>query len=173
MRKRLNNKGFTLIELLILIMTIAIPNVLGNMSSMNSSRTSSLHSKAKSVAIWYSDTILAESLTNTADASKTIQSADISKISAGSWVCIGTLSKNFKNAVDLPASEYVLGDASSTTPDAITGAVTSTTTCSAIRSVRGKVEVVLVATQTGKFNVPGKTVTYAYTGDTTGKTYPA
>ena len=177
MKKRLNSKGFTLIELLAvivilaLIMVIAIPNVL---ESMNSSRVSSLHSKAKSVVSWYSDTILSESLANTADSSKKIQSSDISTISAGKWVCIGELSSNFQSAVDLPVAEYVLTrtstvDENSDKPDA-DGQVSSATTCSAIRSVGGKVEVVLVATQTGKFNVPGKTVTYAYSGDTTGKT---
>jgi len=112
MFKNLKRDGFTLIELLAIIvilaiiMVITIPNVL---SAINNSRVSSLHSKAKAVATWYGDTVLADSLIST-EADKTLDSGDVTKISASSnkWYCIGALSSKFTAAVDLGAADYVL-----------------------------------------------------------------
>lgn len=173
MKRKLNSKGFTLIELLAvivilaLIMVIAIPNVL---EAMNSSRVSSLHSKAKSVASWYTDTVLSESLANKddSDTSKQILSTDVTKVSGDTWQCIGTdLSTNFAKNAGLSDAEYNL---TATTKPGTDGSVSAAATCSAIRTVNGVVEVVLVANPTGKFNVPGKTVTYAYSADPNGTT---
>ena len=90
--KKLNSKGFTLVELLAVIVILAlvlvltIPNVL---NAMNNSRISSIHSKAKSVANWYSESILADGLT-TNEADKIIPTAIANQITS-SWKCIGAI----------------------------------------------------------------------------------
>ena len=169
--KRLNNKGFTLIELLAvivilaLIMVIAIPNVL---NSINDSRVSAIHSKAKSIVSWYSDTLLSQQMMNKTDI---ITAADRTADGSTAWTCLGALSTTLQSNAELSENDFVLGSSTSTDKPESNGAVTKATTCSAIRTnANGKVEVVLVASQTGRFNVGGKKVTYAFSSDQTGKT---
>lgn len=168
--KKLNSKGFTLVELLAVIVILAlvlvltIPNVL---NAMNNSRISSIHSKAKSVANWYSESILADGLT-TNEADKIIPTAIANQITS-SWKCIGTITGGGKTLTDLAelnAGDFVL---SGTVPDNTPSDTNvESTTCSAIRqNTGGKVEVLLVGTSTGKFAVGGGAV-YAWSEDDNG-----
>ena len=173
MIKRLNSKGFTLIELLAVIVILAlvliltIPNVL---NAMNSSRVSSLHSKAKSVANWYSEAIMADSLMSN-EADRTIPTAIASAVTT-SWTCIGDTSftsgsTNLAELAELNDSDYVLTGTDLDADDPSTTTVDSST-CSAIRkSANGKIEVLLVASATGKFAISGSTV-YAWSEDDNG-----
>lgn len=178
--RKLNNNGFTLIELLAvivilaLIMVVAIPQVL---SAMNSSRASALHSKAKSMVSWYSDTILSEQLMS--DNSKvTIKSSARDIIARTSWTCIQKVTNSggtdFYALAELDANSIEL-DSTKTPPENLS--VSNTTVsdsgyCSAIRTnSNGKVEIFLVAKKDGRFHVPGTDITYAYTAAENGATY--
>ena len=168
--KKLNSKGFTLVELLAVIVILAlvlvltIPNVL---NAMNNSRISSIHSKAKSVANWYSESILADGLT-TNEADKIIPTAIANQITS-SWKCIGAITGGGKTLTDLAElndGDFVLsGTAPDNTPSDTN---VKSNTCSAIRqNTGGKVEVLLVGTSTGKFAVGGGAV-YAWSEDDNG-----
>ena len=168
--KKLNSKGFTLVELLAVIVILAlvlvltIPNVL---NAMNNSRISSIHSKAKSVANWYSESILADGLT-TNEADKIIPTAIANQITS-SWKCIGAITGGWKTLTDLAElndGDFVL---SGTVPDNTPSDTNvKSNTCSAIRqNTGGKVEVLLVGTSTGKFAVGGGAV-YAWSEDDNG-----
>lgn len=172
MKRRLNSKGFTLIELLAVIVILAlvliltIPNVL---EAMNNSRVSSLHSKAKSVANWYSESVLADGLT-TSEGDKIIPTAIANQVSS-SWKCLGTLTSGgttFEDLAELNQSDFVM-DGTPLTSDPSTATVKSTT-CSSIRKgTGGKIEILLVATGTGKFAVGGTSVVYAWSEDISGQ----
>ena len=171
MVRKLNSKGFTLVELLAVIVILAlvlvltIPNVL---NAMNNSRVSSIHSKAKSVANWYSESILADGLT-TNEADKIIPTAIANQVT-GTWKCFGDFTASggttLSDLAELTSADFVLtGTAPNATPSSSN---VSATTCSAIRQTTGgKVEVILVGTTNGKFAVGGGTV-YAWSEDTNG-----
>ena len=177
MQKKLNSKGFTLIELLAVIVILAlvliltIPNVL---NAMNNSRVSSLHSKAKSVANWYSESVLADGLT-TSEADKIIPTS-IANAVTSSWKCLGDASftsggTSLITLAELNNSDFVLTETSGTTLGNANPSTANVkpTTCSAIRkSTGGKIEIILVATGTGKFAVGGTSVVYAWSEDITG-----
>lgn len=169
-RIKLNNKGFTLIELLAvivilaIILVIAVPEVL---EAMSSSRTSAIHSSAKTVANWYSEVSVADSLA--AEASKVIpsdmyNSADTTgtKIKKDTWLCMdkvtGTKNSTSYNLLDLAgvsSSDVVIStDTNASAPSGTcdTTITPTATTCAAIciPSV-GVPKVVLVAKAGGKF----------------------
>ena len=164
--RKLNNKGFTLVELLAvivilaLIMVIAIPNVL---NTVNSSKLSTLHSKAKSIvetfsSAYASDQLLPNQFDDPNAILKTIGSSGVSKIN-NTWTCIGAI-PNFSTWAELSASDFILnGSIPAASPTTATK-----TTCSAIkRDAAGKIYVVLVAAKNGKF-VSNNKVTFAYSG---------
>ena len=156
--KKLNKKGFTLIELLAVIVILAIivvvtvPTIL---NSINDARLSSISSLSKEVANQY-DTAVAQDLIATTQT--------LTAKATGEWKCINEVG-NVATALDLSASDLVVtGTTISNLPIiASTGeldlANISATTCSAIRTKsNGSAEVLLVATDSGKFAVSGKVV---------------
>lgn len=167
--RKLNNKGFTLIELLAvivilaLIMVIAIPNVL---NSMNNSRVSAIHSKAKSIVETYSTAYAADQLLSGGSNNENAQLYGVGTIPS-TWTCINDVS-GFAKWAELSENDYVL---SSTTKPSAEGIIASVSSgnCSAIMlTSSNKLEVILVATTTGKFHYGGKSVTYAYSEDSEG-----
>ena len=180
--KKLGKKGFTLIELLAvivilaLIMVIAIPNVL---NSINSSRVSSLHSKAKSIVDAYSNALAADMLLPQGTSNPNAQLKDVESIGVN-WACINSY-PNFGKWAGLNDIDYKLdgtalkcgdnGTTNCSTSNAPT--VPSTTnvkvaTCSSIRKDgSGKLYILLVGSKTGKFTVANH-VTYAYSEDASG-----
>ena len=171
--RKLNNKGFTLIELLAvivilaLIMVIAIPNVL---KAMNSSRASALHSKAKSVVSQFANAYAADSLLASNDPNRELSNNAVKFVTGavGKWSCI-VKNSDFANFASLNDSDYVLASSASTLSNTATLPTNITkTSCSAINYNNGKLKVVLVAKETGKFFVPGYGVTYAYTENDNG-----
>ena len=179
--KKLGRKGFTLIELLAvivilaLIMVVAIPQVL---NSINSSRVSALHSKAKSIVETYSTAYAADMLLSGGTSNAKAQLKGVGDISS-SWTCIESID-NFASWAGLNSTDYVLGTTGQLTagykPVLTGGNATDKTknvaasTCSQVRkTASGSLEVVLVASKNGKFNVGGA-VTYAYSADPQGYT---
>lgn len=166
--KKLNNKGFTLIELLAvivilaLIMVIAIPNVL---NSMNNSRLSTLHSKAKSIVEAYSTAYASEQVMS---GSSSLNANTINFVNAASgWTCINP---DFADFAELDASNYNLSGSTGISTTAVTSENSlGADSCSAIMYANGKLQVLLVANPAGKFHYSGKTVTYAYSEDSEGK----
>lgn len=164
--KKLNRKGFTLIELLAVIVILAIilvvtvPNII---NSINDARISSIHNLAVSVANTY-DTAFAQDLVAT-DANKLL--GNIPESVTANWKCIGTLksttgnNKELSEILGLSRDDVILtGTPLSNTTAAPTttelGKIAAPGTCSSIRIYNGKAEVVLVATQGGKFYVAQK-----------------
>ena len=145
-------------------MVIAIPNVL---SSINDSRVSALHSKAKSLVSWYSETLLSQQLNNKEDI---ITSADRTKVASNTWQCLGTLSTNLRTAAEINGNDFIITLPSGGSVPNDSGVPGSIKTCSAIRTKNGKVEIVLVANTTGRFHVGGANVTYAYSSADKGAT---
>ncbi len=176
--KRMNRKGFTLIELLAIIvilaiiLVIAIPEIL---DTMDSSRVSSLHSSAKGVANWWEQQIVADTLVTTAE--QKIGSAN-GTLSDGDWHCLDDLTFNSKTMFDVAGLNEEDVQRGVSAPGAsgatiVYGAVNAvgTTTCSAIRNNGGTIEVILFATNTGKFNTANGTyAASAATGGATGTT---
>ena len=177
---KLNKLGFTLIELLAvivilaLIMAVVIPNVTW---SLNNSKLSTLHSKAKSLANYFSEAVVTYELsggatTEDGTVSTVINSNDYKYINKTTWVCLDSLSVPLKNTSELYAADFILKKPSGgKTPDANnpTEGINSKT-CSAVRTKDGVVEVILVAKSGGRFAVPGTNkVTYAYSQDTEAK----
>ena len=177
--KGLNNKGFTLIELLAVIVILAlvvgitVPSVL---NSMNSSRISTLHTNAVSFANWYNETVAQDELLASDD--KTIAASVAQSIAQenGSWKCLkdididgeGDGTTTLAQAYDLSESNFKI-----TTGTAPTGTgvpTVSANTCSAIRSIDGKIEVLLVANPEGRYNVNSYVVTYAISSEDNGCT---
>ena len=160
--KKLNRKGFTLIELLAvvvilaIIMIIAIPNVL---DSVNNSRVSTLHSKAKSIVENYATEYAAELLPTSG--TKTVTNFNISN----NWTCIGAVN-GFAEWAGLNEADYNLSTIGVPTSSTLT---VDSTTCSAVKQLSsGKIEVLLIANISGKFHVAGHTLTYAYSEDPEG-----
>jgi len=165
--KKLNRKGFTLIELLAVIVILAIilvvtvPNII---QSINDARINSIHNLAVSAANTY-NTAYGQDLVATAG-NKVL--GNIPEKITSNWQCIGTLD----SAADKKLSE-VLGISSNDV--VLTGTVPSETGltnikkdhCSAIRIHNGGAEVILVASEGGRFYVAQK-VTYAYSKATAG-----
>jgi len=179
--KKLNRKGFTLIELLAVIVILAIilvvtvPNII---NSINDARISSLHNLAVSVANTY-DTAFAQDLVAT-DANKLL--GDIPERMTTSWQCIGATTltsttgqqKALSEILGLSSDDVVLEGTAPTGTTALTTtqkeAITSVTTgptCSSIRVRNGAAEVLLVATNGGKFYV-AQYYTYAISSESAG-----
>lgn len=184
--KKLNRKGFTLIELLAVIVILAIilvvtvPNII---NSINDARISSIHNLAVSVANTY-DTAFAQDLVAT-EANKLL--GDIPERMSTSWQCIGDTDltsttgqkKALSEILGLSSTDVILtGKVPSTVTtgaaltdderEAITSAGGANATCSAIRIHNGAAEVLLVATNGGKFYV-AQYYTYALSSDPAGQ----
>lgn len=176
MKKRLNSKGFTLIELLAVIvilsviLVIAVPKVL---DAMDSSRKSALHSSAKGVSNWYSETSIADAIVPESD--RTIPtsmygtSEDGTKIEKNKWLCMDKITAGSTNLLKLAGvseNDVVTsasgGSVPSTGTDCSAAITPSATTCAAICiPTAGAPRVVLVAKTGGKFYISGTTLTYA------------
>ena len=187
--KKLNRKGFTLIELLAVIIIMAIilvvtvPNII---QSINDARASSLHNLAVSSAGTY-DKLFAQDLVAT---NKIL--GNIPEKLSSSWQCIGAFKsgtdgngsdENLAEILGLSVNDVVLGNKSTAPaniPDENKIKIDATTkkssitkdTCSAIRLNNGSAEVILVASNGGRFYV-AQYITYAYSKDTAAKQTPA
>lgn len=177
MRKGLNNKGFTLVELLAVVVILAL--VMGiaassMLSTMNSSRKSTLHSAAQTAATninnWVADDMLI-----TDDAQQKLGDTFIQKTQGANkdasgnplgygkdtWICLnntileinnkGASNKSLLNALGLNASDFIITGSVPANPYNSIG----TGTCSALRynSNTGGYEFFLNATSTGKYYV--------------------
>ena len=169
--RKLNKKGFTLVELLAVVVILAL--VMGiaassMLSTMNSSRKSTLHSAAQTAATnlnnWVADDMLA-----TSEDDRKLGNDFISDTQTGKWIClsdsttianknvsgttlisalglnkedvvINTSEKTYANPYDETTAKYTIND---------------NATCSAIRynKTTGGYEVLLVATSGGKYFV--------------------
>lgn len=142
----MNRKGFTLIELLAvivllgLVLVVTVPSVIG---SVNNSKISSLHTMAKEYAKWYDRVSVEDKLSNGSKLNKATED----------WSCIKSI--DTKNIYGLSEDDIALEGSISDLNNINSG------TCSAIRLVNGKAEVLLVAKKDGKFDANGTNVTYA------------
>ena len=171
--KGLNNKGFTLIELLAVIVILAlvvgitVPSVL---NSMNSSRISTLHTTAVAVENWYNETVAQDELLSDKTIPVTVVQA---LITSGQWQCLSDMGPDEGTAFNL-AEEYGLSESNfnigSTNPPSGDNPAVTSSTCSAIRSIDGKIEVLLVANPEGRYNVNSYVVTYAISSEDNGCT---
>jgi len=194
MRKGLNNKGFTLVELLAvvvilaLVMGIAASNML---STMNSSRRSTLHSAAQTAATnlnnWIADDMLAttkneqklgndfikhtqgvagDSFVNASGSTVTVVPGK------DNWVCLDAATiKNISNYATEATLVSVLGlsgddiviNASGNVPT-VNGDNYEAGTCSALRynTSTGGYEFLLIAKDGGKYYVAADTDHYAF-----------
>ena len=164
--KKLNRKGFTLIELLAVIVILAIilvvtvPNII---NYINDARVSSLHNLSVSAAGTY-DKVFAQDLL-AAEANKAL--GDIPSRVGSTWLCLNDskltsttgLKRNLVDVIGISTTDVKI-DGTALTGDVSDTAVTAST-CSSIRIVNGNAEVLLIASNSGKFAVAGKTV-YAY-----------
>ena len=164
--KKLNRKGFTLIELLAVIVIMAIilivtvPNII---QSINDARVNSIHNLAVSVANTY-DTAYGQDLIASSE-NKIL--GNIPENMKGTWQCIGDFAsdgrlktnKSLAEVLGLSDTDVVLNGtvpAEDLTVEDNLKAITSVTsgpTCSAIRLKNGAAEVLLVATNGGRFYV--------------------
>ena len=152
--KKLNEKGFTLIELLAIIVILAIilivtiPTVL---DSINDARLSGLHSQAKEIATWYTDGVASDELAFggseyvqvVGDAPETLKDHE--------WHCLSGVTTTtgktlFTSANDLKSDGTAYSGSGNPTAS----------TCSSIKvTADDSVEVLLVATTGGRFQVGG------------------
>ena len=167
--KKLNRKGFTLIELLAVIVILAIilvvtvPNII---QSINDARTNSIHNLAVSAANTY-NTAYGQDLV-AASTNKVL--GNIPEKISSNWQCIGDFEsdgalktdKSLATVLGLSANDVVL---KGTVPSHTSLTNITKDYCSAIRLNNGGAEVILVATNGGRFYVAQK-ITYAYSKDT-------
>ena len=178
--RKLNKKGFTLVELLAVVVILAL--VMGiaatsMLSTMNSSRKSTLHSAAQTAAAnlngWVADDLLITDNSKQKLGNTFIQNTQGSA-AANTWICLdntnldinngGATNKSLLNALGLNSSDFIItGSAPSLSGGSYTVAAT---TCSALRynSNTGGYEFFLNATSTGKYYVAadGATGNYAF-----------
>ena len=173
--KKLNRKGFTLIELLAVIVIMAIIVVVTVPTIINTiadARVSSIWNLAKATANSY-DTIAAQDMIAT---DKVLEGINLGE----NWKCIGTksyeLGVDLVSILDLPVGDLNLGGSFDETSRDWNGSEPNIpanhpteSTCSLIRLKDGKVEILLVAKDGGKFDVAGKTV-YALSSADKGRT---
>lgn len=172
-KRKLNNKGFTLIELLAVIVILAlvvgitIPSVL---SSMNNSRISTLHTNAVSFANWYNETVAQDELLPSDEKTISVDTTTTLSQNNGTWYCLnsGDLKDDLVSKYDLSETNFKTdGNAPSNSGNV---PVVSKNTCSAIRSNNGEIEVLLIAKNTGRYNVSKYQVTYAISSEDNGCT---
>ena len=150
----MNKKGFTLIELLAvivllgLVLVVTVPSVIG---SVNNSKISSLHTMAKEYAKWYDKVSVEDKLSNSVE-DKLSNGSKLNKATED-WSCIKSI--DTKNIYGLSEDDIALEGSISDLNNINSG------TCSAIRLVNGKAEVLLVAKKDGKFDANGANITYA------------
>ena len=183
--KKLNRKGFTLIELLAVIVILAIilvvtvPNII---NSITDARLSSIHNLAVSAANTY-NTAYAQDLLETTPEDRIL--GDLVDEVDETWNCIGNITTSDRKLADvlgLSENDLVLnatGDNPKIATDENRANIDNialpcrdhilqnidNTYCSSIRQKgNGNIEIILVASSTGKFNVSGKNV-YAYSED--------
>ena len=168
--KKLNRKGFTLIELLAVIVLLAvvlavtIPNVL---KSMRSARLTQLHNLAVSVAKWYDEAAESDSL----DLGNSILGD--AKITDNGWHKLDKIARIY----GLSNEDIYYNNSSSDFEFKVdnSGKITLANNKnledmnSLIRiNENGKAEVLLIATDNGKFDTNGTDMTYAFSFGTTG-----
>lgn len=176
-RKRLNNKGFTLVELLAVVLILSL--VMGiaatsMLSTMNSSRKSTLHSAAQTAATnlnnWIADDMLATTTNEQKLGNDFVKATQTT--APNTWICLGSSSiadisnkgtpATLLNVLGLNDEDIVI---STTSPgDAGSYTITDNTTCSALRynSSTGGYEFFLNAKNGGKYYVASSDDNYAF-----------
>ena len=179
-RKRLNNKGFTLVELLAVVVILAL--VMGiaassMLSTMNSSRKSTLHSAAQTAATNLNNWVGEDAIVTVA-ADKKLGNTFIEKSQTGDWICLGNadiaeidnadgnegLTADLVTALGLNETDIKIDAGGTFAKEVITAGSEADPTCSALRYNKnsGGYEIVLVAEDDGKYYVAGDTFHYAY-----------